>query len=213
MRKFFLLLVFLLPVSTFASEWPAPVSQGSFGIGAINCDYFQSCSTEFRTLQKNFISALKQYKIWTAIATWEKMNPIAFIDSSSGNSSLFGAYAPEGIAPIPSDVMVRRSYKNGILYIGRHCSMECDQSDYYIGFLKYKKVNGEDILYVYNTPLAPKWSIQYNSYKNLYTPEKYPGTPDHYTAMYRDMISAFNKWKWNNKNTDSVYKSFVKSIK
>lgn len=88
--------------------------------------------------------------------------------------------------------------------LGSDCVQDCDFSLYYISYMRYKKVNNQDMLYFYNEPLAPTWSQQYKSYTKLYT---------NFSEFDKDATSAFYKGKFNNKYTNMIYQKFIKSIK
>lgn len=200
-----------LAYNTNNDGWTSPISDISFE-AKVDTSMYENCSTEYISWIQNFQKYLTANKISNAISAWEKLDPYRTCMQTSSDyptSTLFWNYAPMWSPVMPEYSMMKKAYKNGILYIGRHCSSNCSPSDYYIGFIKAK--NG--MIYIYNTPLAPTWSKQYTTYKKLYNPQTYIGNTDAYTALYTDLLQAFKQGKFNNSNTNSVYKKFISAIR
>ncbi len=214
MKKYFLLLLtyilFCAHSSVWASEFASPVSEigSELNLTSNYYDYFVTtdCAYYHHRMISSFEYNMKELNIGNAISAWSNADfyrdgCVSDVDGS--DSSLFWSYAPEGTPLIPVYITERKAYKNGIVYLGKHCNTNCTPEDFYIGFMKYKKWDG--LLHVYNEPLAPKWSKQFNSYESSYKND--------YVSLYADMSFAFKKWKFNNKNTNMVYKKFIQSIR
>lgn len=197
--------------STNNDGWVSPVSDVSFDV-KIDASMYENCSTDYINWIRDFQKSISSNRINKAISTWGKLDPYRTCMQTSSDyptSTLFWNYVPMGTPIMPEYAMMKKVHKNGILYIGRHCSSNCSPSDYYIGFIKVKNW----MFHIYNTPLAPMWSKQFATYKKLYNPQTYTGNTDSYTALYKDLLQAFKNGKFNNSNTNSVYKKFIDSIR
>ncbi len=212
MKKLLFLLILLFPISLFA----APVDSIGFDINGFTCpngaDY-NICGGINAKLHNQFVSAMKKKDAVSAIGFWNKM--VHTIDGSDEINStlpnalfetLFGTYAPEWTAVLPTVIIAKKAYKWGIITLGRNYYQDfmlSNYSGYYMSYMRYKT---DGMLYVYNVSLIPLNSKQYNAYVKLYWDS---GNNE----IEKDLIFAFNKWKFNNKDTNAVYQKFIKSIR
>ncbi len=163
------------------------------GINAKLHNQFVSAMKKWNTLQASkYWDQMIQTKDWTATSSIENILP----------EPLFGTYQPEWVQLLPVNILAKKSYKWGILTIGNDCTSGCSFEDYSISFIKYKE-NG--MIYIYNQPFAPKGSKQNITYSKLYGFD--------FSQFDIDITKWFQKWKFNNKDTNALYQSFLASIK
>ena len=210
MKKILLIIALsIIPfIENFVQAWDLipPVDYVGFEIDYKNNyhSYFAECPHFHYRMIESFYVNLRKYNIPTALTAWREADAYPDCLPSAWDSIIFWSYAPEGVPVIPGDIKARKAYKNGILFLGKHCINICTPSDFYIGFIKYKK--NDWLVYVYNEALAPIGSKQNATYNTLYS-------DDEISALYNDLVMAFNKGKFNNKNTNTVYQNFIRSIR
>ncbi len=208
MRKFttLLLLVLAFPFQLLAQ--PAlSIGVDSNNLTCPKNSEYEICGWVNAQLHNQFISAMKKWNTAQAIKFWDQM--IQTQDGTATNSientlpeTLFGTYQPEWAQLLPVNILAKRSYKWGILTIGNDCSSGCSFEDYFVSFIKYKD-NG--MVYIYNQPLAPKGSKQNATYSKLYGFD--------FSQFDIDIVKWFQKGKFNNKDMNALYQSFLTSIK
>ncbi len=213
MRKFILLLVFLFPLQLLAQ----PAGSIIVSIDNFTCpksSEYEICGWINAQLHNQFVSAMKKWNTVQAIKYWEQMSQT--VDGSDNPYSwdnilfepLFGIYQTEWRSLLlPRRILAKKVYKSGIITIGNDCIQDCSLEMYYISFMRYKE-NG--MIYIYNQPLVPKGSKQYIAYSKLY-PSDYSGQK--YPQFDVDITKWFQKWKFNNKDANAAYQSFLASIK
>lgn len=209
--------IFLSSTQTFAME--NPVSSISFWINTFTCPdgaELGICGGGNAELHNKWITAMKQKSVDKAIKYWDAMTEtLDWTDNMSMENTLleplFGTYAPEWTQVLPTRILSKKTYKWGIITVGNNCIGDCDVTLYFFSFMRYKKTAQWDMLYIYNVPLAPKNSKQYVSYNKLYN--FFASTEVDFSTFDKDIIQAFRKGKFNNKDTNKVYQDLIKSIK
>lgn len=213
MKKIFFLLIALLPSYIFASSEWRPVQNVSIGIDSLSCPYgkdYGICAWVNSNLHNTFVAAMKKYDAQSALNAWDQMSNS--MDGTENNAidntilnPLIWAYAPEWAILLPDRILGKKAFKWGILILWDIGVQDVDFSFYYVSYIRYKRAAGVDMLTVYNTPLIPEGSKQYTSYAKVY------GYSD-FSSFSRDMQWSFSKGKFNNKEVNAIYQSFVKSI-
>lgn len=206
MKKLLFLLILLFPISIFA----APVDSIWLHTESFSCPYgsvYGICGGINAKLHNQFISAIKKKDAISAIKYWNKMAQTT--DGSDDVTPLnllleplFGGYEPEWMVILPKRILAKKAYKWGIITLGTNNTQDWVLNEYYISFIRYKN---DGMVYVYNESLIPLGSKQYNAYSKLYSTV--------FNTFDKDIASSFNKWKFNNKDANTVYQKFIKSIK
>lgn len=212
MKKFLLLVPFLFPISLFA----APVDSIGIDINTITCPNWTAygfCWGSNAELHNKFVAAMKKKDATSAIKYWNKMSQT--VDGSDEQFTLenilleplFGTYESEWNQMLPGRILAKKAFKWGIITLGTDCIQDCDFSLYFLSFIRYK---GSGMLYVYNESLIPINSNQYKAYSKLYM-DSYTGS--RFPEFDKDITASFIKWKFNNKDTNTVYQKFIRSIR
>ncbi len=204
--------ILLLPTWLFAG----PADSIVIDINTITCPNgaeLNICWWINADLHNKFVSAMKKKDSVNAIKYWNKM-----LQSTDGSDityitpvnvlfePLFGTYAPEWTRVLPNRILAKKAYKWGIITLGTNNIQDWVLNEYYVSYIKYKN---SGMVYVYNEPLVPLNSKQYNTYSKIYLYSNFT----EFNQFDKDIKTAFNKWKFNNKYTNAVYQKFIKSIR
>lgn len=101
------------------------------------------------------------------------------------------------------NILGSRTYKNWAIFLAKQYSPYGGTyiDNYYVGFIRYDAKYRE--IKANLTPLAPEGSPQFATYEKLY---------DDTTSFERDVRKAFLANKFSNKNTQSVYATFLANL-